>query len=245
MTYITLDHIVRSALSQKNLSIHWYFQYLKLAADCLREFNYDILGTVQTKRIKVDENNVAKLPDDFIDYTKIGMEVSQFVRPLVQNQAINRLPKLDDDGNETTYTQKLDGIGTYYGGMWYLNSWNKYGEHVGGYFGYKQRTWRDGFKIIKERGIIQLTEGVCTDFIVLEYISSGTNCDAACKINPFAQKAIESYVFWKASPNRFNNFSPEAQQFFNDRRILVARVDHLSLDDIKRVMNQNKIASIK
>ncbi|GAB3024405.1 hypothetical protein GCM10027051_31310 [Niabella terrae] len=64
--YITLDRIVKSALLDRGLSVHWYFKYMKFATECLREMRFDTLGVIETSVITVPGTQEIQLPDNVI-----------------------------------------------------------------------------------------------------------------------------------------------------------------------------------
>jgi len=247
MQYTSLNHIVKSVLNQKGYSIHWYFQYLKYAADCLRELNFGSLLTVQTRKIPVDAYGRAPLPCDFVDKVKVGLVAGQMIKPLVQNNGLNRLSNLDDDGNVITYAStSFEGDTASFFSTQADIVVNDNGEFIGRGFGYRGSNLRDGYKILRERGEIQLSEQIQTDYIILEYISDGTSLpNAATRVHPYAQQCIEAYVFWKGSPNRDNPLSPESEEFNRKHRVLRARLNGLTVDDVKRILNRNKQAAPK
>jgi hypothetical protein len=69
--------------------------------------------------------------------------------------------------------------------------------------------------------------------------------DAASQIDTRATEAIKSYVSWKRSPNRSNDFSPEGQAFYNQRRLLRARMNDLTVVDIRNIVLKAYTATIK
>lgn len=69
--FITLDDIVKSLLLQRGLTKHWYFKFLKLAADCLRELRYDTMGFVLSKELEAPVNGILNLPSNVIDVIDI------------------------------------------------------------------------------------------------------------------------------------------------------------------------------
>lgn len=241
MTYTSLNHIVKSVLNQKGYPIHFYFQYLKHATDCLRELHFDSLRVVQTKKLPVDPDTKAVvLPCDYVDKIKVGVISGQRVIPLVQNDAINRLNNYDDAGNAIAWGTSEDDRA-----IWRLTSYdtvqNEFGEHLGRDFGYKDANMGDGYKILRERGELQLSEFITAEYVILEYISDGTGLtDAATKVDPYAQKTIEAYIKWQGSPNRDNPMSPEAEYYHQQHRVLRARKNPLTKADIIRIQNRER-----
>lgn len=246
MLYTSLNHIVKSVLNQKGYTMHWYFQYLKYAADCLRELHFDTLKIVQTKKLPVTDYNAVILPCDYVDYVKVGVIYGQQVTPLVQHGGINRLNNYDDAGNKVLWGNSEEDNRIWSHSSLIYDGQNWFGEYLGREFGYKDSGLNDGFKVLPERGEIQLSEKITADYIILEYISDGTGLpDAATKIDPYAQRAIETYVIWKGSQNRDNPASPEAEAHYAQLRILRARKNKMTVDDIRRAINRNKQASPK
>lgn len=248
MKYTSIDKITRSILAQKGYTIHWYFQTLKLASDALRELTLDSLLVVHTKKYPVNEYKAFPLPCNYVDWVKVGLIKGQFVRPLVQFDGINRLNNFDANGNPILYGREVVDTDYYWDVPEFFRDilMNEYDEHKGRFFGHRQNGQYDGFKVLPERNEIQLSEYIDADYVVIEYISDGvSDADAATKVDINAQRAIEAYDFWKSSKNRDNPFSPEAEAFNMAHRVLRARKNKLTADDVKRIINGNKTAAPK
>lgn len=246
MNYVSLDTIVRSTLMRRGYSLHWYVQFLKHSADCLRELGFDTLKNVNTKVIPVTAGNVVKLPCDFVDWTKVGTKTGQYVSRLTQNEAMNRLPNYSG-GQIANYGEA--GTSTYYSGYAYGWNWyNDLGEFNGELYGATGGV-QAGFKLLRERGIIQLSEQITATEIVLEYIGDGTACDNATKIHPYAQAAIEAYVVWQLKEHNRNYGAGERQlahnQFIVEHKKLRSRLNPITTNDIINIFNRSKTASVK
>ena len=85
MKVYTVNEIVRSALLTAGKPIHYYMHYLHYA------------------KITVDTNREITLPDDYVDYVRVGWENGQYVKRLIEKHSFNRLMHLDSDGNQTAY----------------------------------------------------------------------------------------------------------------------------------------------
>ncbi len=248
MRGVTLNGIVRSYLGQQRKPIHYYARFLKYASDCLRELLFDTLKVVNTVRLPINEFYEAELPEDYVDYTKIGIQVGQFVRPLIMKETLNSLPNI----NQTTGAQEVypnEAVGE-------LNIWNWSGgilnandENAGGYYGIGAGSEPDTYKVIEEQGIIRINQNITAEFVVLEYISDGSFSNSATKITPYAQKAIEAYINWQYKEHSRSFGIGEAaaakQQFNRQHEILRARKDELTPELVKRIINRSRKASIK
>lgn len=245
MQYTSLNKIVKSVLNQKGHTIHFYYQYLKYAADCLRELHFDSLRVVQTKKLPVNAHNAVPLPCDYVDMVKVGLVYGQQVLPLVQHTGLNRLNNFDSTGNiimwGTTDEENFIWSGSH--GV----DQNTYGEPLGRAFGFKDSNLSDGFRILPERSEIQLSEYITADYVILEYISDGTGLtDAATKIDPYAQKPIEEYIEWQGDPKQRGDLnSPKGVKYWASVRVLRARKNPIRPDDVRRAQNRNKQAGPK
>jgi hypothetical protein len=251
----SLDAIVNNVLMRRGYSKHWYIQFLVFAKDALRELVFDDLKIINTKLLSVNDYNAVDLPSDFLDYTKVGVKSGQFVTPLLPQDSINSLNNFDSDFNITRYDEQSDDSDEeqlYYGAIqglrWGVVTVNDFGESIGRQYGGTGQQW-DTFKIIRERNQIQLNEALDTDTIVLEYISDGMNADAASQITPYAISTIEAYILFQMKANN-RNYSPSEvelaeRKYINERRILRARENPITIEVLKRIVQKNTKSSIK
>jgi len=250
MRYITINGIVRSYLNQSKKPIHYYARFAKYASDGIRELIFDTLQIVNTVRLDVDEFYQAQIPADCVDYTKIGVQVGQFVRPLIERDTINRLANLDtSDGSQIIYPNPE--VETEFGGafQWVGVNTNSKGENTGGYFGLGAGSEPDTFGFFPERNVIQLNQAITNSKIILEYIGDGTYTNAATKITPYAQKCIETYIDWqyKEHSKSFGAYDAERAKKIFDRQheILRARKNNLTPELVTRIINRHRKASLK
>lgn len=252
MKYITLDGIVRSLLNQKQLPIHYYMRFLKYAADGYRELHFDSLKNIRAVKLPLTDYKAVQLPCDFVDLLKVGVATGQYVQPFVMRNGINRLNNLDASGNPTTYgspTQSTSDYAAFGGWDWFTNHFNDYGEATGRYFGLGVGSQRDTFKLIPERNEIQFSEDIQATEVILEYIGDGTCCDSATSIHPYAQKAIEAYADWmyKKHSKSFGLGDEQVaeREFVNQNRKLRARLNGMTMEDIRRSVDSGYLASVK
>lgn len=248
MIFTTVDMIVRSMLIQKRLPLHYYLEYLKYACDGLRELTFDSLRVVNTVELTINQDgHYATLPCDYVDFTKIGIKQGQFVQPVTQRDSMNRLPNHNLTGNIINYgdANSVNLDFPFWPGYWMFQNVDDLGENIGRLFGYNTGIANDGFKVIRERGIIQVTESFDMQTLVLEYISNGLSVDNVTQVDPYAQAAIEAYMAWKSSRNAAIDQSPEAVSFGNQQRILRARKADETVWDIRQVLYRNYKSSVK
>lgn len=253
MTLKTLDSIVRSCILQAGYSLHWYLQFMKYAADGYRELHFDSLKCINAKRLTLNGQKAVDLPNDYVDAVKIGIINGQDIRQLVQRTSINRLINRTADFAPTTYGSLVqEGTPDYTfipGLFWLTNLLNENNEFLGRMFGLRQGALCEGYKILPERNQIQFDEQVQSNEIVLEYISNGQSVDSASRVDPYAQAAIEAYIFWKLKVfgRHYNNQDRELakREFDMQHARLRARKNPLTVQDVVRILNNETAASIK
>lgn len=256
MTTVTLDQITRNFIMKRGYTIHSWIQFMIYARDCLRTLSSDDLKVINTCKLPVDQTtNAATLPNDYLDYCQVGVQVGQMVKPLVETDKINPLIARDSDFEPTSYGQlAVDSnnqifYGSLYPFYYNMTVWNDYGEPTGRLFGLGAGVQDDVFSIFPQRNEIQLTERLATDHIILEYISDGTSSDAATKITPYAYETIDAYIMWQMKANTRTYSAGEAEQarqlYINERQILRARMSPLTTEVMIRLLQRANYGSPK
>lgn len=239
-------------LLQKNLPLHWYVNFLKYAADCVRELAIDSAHAINEVELTIDQRDwTVNLPCDYVDWIKVGIPEGQYVRPLTQRESFNRLTNYTSQGVPTTY-----GAGTpqnvdfpFWPGFWMFQNVDDLGESVGRLYGFGAALYQNGFKVFPERGQIQLTQGLRSRTIVLQYLSSGQTVNNATKIDPLCQACVEAYIDWKFKSHS-KRFAPgEAEQAFGHYKIELrrfrARKNDMTIADIKQAIFRNYVLTAK
>lgn len=253
MNYTSLDTITRSVLLQKGLPLHWYVQFLKYAADAVRELSFDSMRAISAVSLPIDQRNfAANLPCDYVDWIKIGVPQGQFVQPLVQRLSVNRLTNFNTQGLPVSYgdAQTVNMDFPFWPGYWMFQNVDDLGENVGRLYGYNTAFTNNFFKVIPERGQIQFAETLQQKVCVLEYISSGQTTSNATKIDPLAQAAVEAWMDWKYklhAGRRFNiNDVEEAFRYYKiELRRFRARKNEMTPWDIRQAIYRTYMAAPK
>jgi hypothetical protein len=247
MKFTTLDKVIRRNLLAKRQPLHYYIEYLVHASTCLRELTFDSLKIINTVELTLNDYYAADLPCDYIDFTKVGIRVGQFIQPITQRDSINRLRNQDSQGAYVPYqqTNTINLDFPFWPGFWMFQNVDDLGENTGRFYGWNPGLVEDGFKIIKERNQIQFQQSARVGTYVMEYISDGQTSDNASQVEQYAWSAIEAYINWKRTPNADNDHAPEAYNYKNQRRLLRARMSELTLYDLRQILFRNYRASIK
>lgn len=248
MQLLTLDIVARRHLLERGLPIHYYLQNLIYGASCIRELAKDTLKIVNTVSLPVNSYGAIDLPSDFMEDVALCNEVSGMLQPIPHNDAINPLRKTNSDGQyveNTTVTGDDNSllIENSFGWGWYWNI-DSYGAPTGGVYGAKGGTAR-GYKVIRERRQIQLNTGETSGAKVLMYISNGQSVDNASQIPWEAHRCIQAFCDWQSSKNAALKDSAEARTYYNEKRLLRANLDQLTILDIRNVVLNSYTATIK
>jgi hypothetical protein len=91
MKFTSLDQVVKGYLLQRRYPIHFYIDFLVYAQRCFEEISFDSIGNVRTQKLSINSYNAVTLPDDYMDWIKVGVENGQFVKPLINRPGMNRL----------------------------------------------------------------------------------------------------------------------------------------------------------
>jgi hypothetical protein len=252
MNFTSLDTITRSMLLQKGLPLHWYVQFLKYSADCIRELSFHSLRVINTVTLPISQITfAADLPCDYVDWVEVGVPQGQFVQPLVQRESLNNLTAHTAQGQPTSYgnAQTVNMDFPFWPGYWMFQNVDDLGENIGRLFGYNTAFSNNFFKIIPERGQIQFSESLQQTTANLQYISSGQTTSNVTRIDPQAQAVVEAYDDWKYKSHS-RRFSPgEAEQAFAhykiELRLFRARKSNVTPWDIRNIIYKNYIGSPK
>lgn len=249
MKYTSIDKVVRGFLLQRRWPIHFYVECIAYAQRCFAELHFDTLKNVRTVPLSLNSYGAAQLPCDYMDYCKIGVMAGNMIRPIYQRQGINRLNNIDQaTGQKVPYPS--DDSNYMYSSWAKGNfSWfNDRGEFTGRMYG-MTATPGAGFKILPERGEIQLEGCAGTNIIVMEYISDGSECDNATMVSPYAISAIEAFMLWKYKENS-RSYSPgerevAKREWIRQHDILRGRLNDLTTEDIKQSYRRHTHGSLK
>lgn len=255
MQWCNIDMTVRRTLLEVGLPIHYYPEVLFHQTSALRELAQDSLKLVNTVNLPVNSYGAVDLPSDCSEVVGLYLQIGSVLQPMPQQDWINPLRLTSSTtGGFVPYADITNPVNesfiaansffsTSAAYAWYWNV-NDFGEMYGAWFGATGGT-NSGYKVIKERRQIQLTEGLGQNGVIVMYIGNGQTIDNATQIEWAAFSSIQAYSNWKMSPNYANKNSPEATTFYNERRLLRARLNILTLDDILNTVRQSFTGAMK
>ncbi len=254
MEFANLDSIIRRTLLEKGLPIHFYPEYLFHQSSAIRVLSKDTLQIVNSANLPVNEYGAVDLPSDFVDDIELAFPWGGVLQPIPKVDNANPIRVHSPTTGQFTLQPTgfvlegvVDFMGTY--GLWGALNWfwnvSDWGEGTGRMFGAPGGV-QYGYQVFRERRQIQLVgTGISATNVVLLYTGNGQSVDNATRVDWRAYDAIQSFAEWKRSPNANNERSPEGQQFYNQKRLLRANMDTLTVADIKNIFRNNFRASPK
>lgn len=250
MIWNNLDSLVKRWLLERSLPIHYYAEGLFHSSAAIRELSFDTLQIINAVRLPVGNYNEIILPSDFVEDLALTIPVGDELQPVPKKNSLSPLSMVDNTtGAFISPTNPNNAVeqslfGLPFSWTWFWNV-NDYGEPTGRFFGAGGGAHLNGYQVFKKQGQIKVTSTFTSDTVVLLYISDGQRADNATQIDTQATATIQSYIDWKRSPNAALKDSGEARTFYNEKRLLRARLDDLTPTDIKQIFRENYNASIK
>lgn len=250
MKIFQLDEIIRSTLLTAGRPIHYYMQFLHYGIKAVKEINFDSPFRIRTVKLTVDANNEVTLPDDYVDYIRVGYENGQYVNDLIEKDSFNRLMNLDAAGNQIPYPDVESDNGTAYSDSYYYASHaNDKSEHLGRHFGHKA-TYKGAFMVIPERNKIMLDPSLHrAECIVMDYITVGYKPGATTTLPAYAAEVIERYILWRMTEHDrmtpMNLKQLAREEFIQAHKRYRSRNYQLTINDVLKSLRSHTFAAIK
>ena len=223
----------------------------------IREMNFDIQKKIKSLKLSVKtENDTVELPDDFVDYTKIGVIGSDgliYVFGENKNQNMAMKYKTDAAGNnidsdgDGVYDRvdaKEDGVGRASTADFESYTFRNflYEGNIGRAYGIGGGMYSGEFRINYEQNRIELYSTAGYSEIVIEYIA-----DEARSTNPsihiYAENALRSYIHYRLIERKSSVPAGEKmrarQEYYNERRLANAGLKSFTKEEALKTIRKN------
>lgn len=248
--YTTINSLVRSALMSQGLTIHYYLTFLHFALQGLREISFDTVGKIATIKLVPNAFGEAALPADYIDYIRFGYLRNRYLIPIGSTRSYIRSANIGSDGKQTGYPSgegALISAATFDPFASYHIS--PYGEDLGRLYGLGGGTRNDIFQLIEERNVVIFGDKFSgTDTLYMEYLAAGNYADADAVFHPYAESTLEAYIKYRYAEQRTSRLadvSRSQKDFYNQYRLLRARLNGLTKEDMIRQARESFRQSVK
>jgi hypothetical protein len=226
-TFVTLNTVVKSFMNQRNeQGIVNFERYLQMAIEGFAEIKLFNLNSIEVAYLPVDpDTKIAKLPSDFLQMTKIGINVCGKIWTLTLNNdiAIPRPETICAATPDTCDSYSDSVVGGYYFADHFRN-----GQYISALFGLGGGFNEAYYKIDEDNGRILFDGCIRNDEVVLEYISSGVKAGGT-PINRKAVPAIRAYLHWVTA--EYDNRIPmnekiRKEQLYNQELMALTRLEN-------------------
>ena len=179
---ISLKQVVASYQNETgDYSTSHYKRLMQLAIEGLSDLNIFYSPSIKTAYITVTDINTIDVPEDYVDYIRVGLIVDGSIWTLTKNtnipllRAISCGEDLGDTANQLSPRQQFDWHYSFSGGT-----------NVGMY------------RYDPEYRRLVLSGDLMGQTAVLEYISSGVSCSGDTWVPREAGEVIKEYIYWKS-----------------------------------------------
>jgi hypothetical protein len=248
--YVPIDDIVRLYLDQSEQSIHKYYKCWQLAFRGMEEMGLDFFYQIKSVKLPVNANLTVPLPDDYLNYTKVGVLNSQGeIIPMGYNSNLTTYADLQPTRVEQTQDNTILDLVQFNTPIWY-NYWtdgtfsNVYGLPSGSPF-------IGDFKIDNHNGVIVLSQNFGYEYVMLEYIASPKEGEDYYVPVHF-KTALMWYIAYNdiaMMPNSrkgtLGDKEQRRRQYFNERRLAHARFKPVDLYSAYQWQLENQRLTVK
>jgi hypothetical protein len=184
--YYKLASIVDDCLDDCDLTNHWFPKFLKWGIRGLEELKLDVYQDVKTCLLEVSSRKTVILPTDFVDWTKVGIQVGQYCVTLGVNDDLTDLQRTDNSPSVLGLFSQHSPAGIDFGAYGGFDFYNYNGCSLYGVgYGLAHKGY---FKVIKRDTCKELTldYDYPYDKIYVEYISNG--------FDPCGETVLDAYM---------------------------------------------------
>lgn len=251
----SINTIVREALLDNGLPLHYYTRYLHHALRILDELSMDFdLGNVKSTTLAVTSYNRAILPNDFIDVVDVAAKHGERLLPLERMRSLNKNYNRDEAGNKIPYpsTDMVNYDSEFnYNLISGSNNMNTRGEMIGRFYG-KQYKPLLAFDIDTVNSEIVFNNTMPLEEITLTYITSAVSKSTANLVTPYATDVITKYIQMMAfqaeggnSKYLISKMQLNKQDFQNAKRVFRARMNSMDAAEMVGAIRRGIHGSIK
>ena len=233
----------------------------------IREMGFDLSKVIRSVKITVDStNDTIELPDDFVDWCKVGVVGSDgIVYVLGENKNVNYSQAYANSsgtkvGNAASATDsdgdgvfdRIDSKGATTGASASSNDLSQgfdsyvfrnyvYGA-ANGLYGVGGGHLEGGFRFNLDQNRIELEGNDSISEVVIEYVA-----DEARSKNPsihvYAEEALMSYMYYKIIERKSsvpaNEKARARQEYYNERRKANARIKSFTKEEALKTIRKN------
>jgi len=216
-----------------------------IALSGLRELHLDVNGIVKIVEMCINDNDTVDLPNDFVNYRKIGIVGADGnIHSLGRDTDMSLLPACGIEGREIS----LGNNGNPFDGMPYMGPFGSMNGNGGlfavgggnnniGYYKLNRKTnqlWLTGLNTLSQLGFTRVNS------IVMEYIADINSDGDDFIVHPFAIQAIKRWISWS-----LDDSEKKRREYYNALRICKARYGSSTIDEWYAALRAKNTATVR
>jgi hypothetical protein len=247
----SLNVIVRDALLDSGLPLHYYTRYLHHGLRILDELSLDFqLGNVKMIELDVTSYQRAILPADYVDFIDVSAKSGERILPMERERTLNKIYNYDTEGNKIAYPAAVSvnyDSEINYNLISGTNNMNTRGELVGRYYG-RKRSPKFTFDIDETNQEIVFSNDMILTKVTLVYMTTSVSRSSANLVNPYATDVITKYIAMmanKSSGGSVGSYQLAKQDYENAHRVFRARINSTDYAQMLGVLRNGIYGSLK
>lgn len=235
----TLKSIVKEWIAENGKSEAQLARFYTIAVSGLRELNIDVNGIVKIVQLSINDNDTVDLPNDFINYSKIGIVGSDGrIHCLGRDNSINLNPSYNDCGTQVS-NPNTTGIDYPFYGLPFAGCFYGLLDGSGAQFGIGGGNNNIGYYRLdraNNRLVLANMNILSGTSLIMEYVSdieSGEDGDFI--LHPYFIQTIKSWISWRYVIGDRNTNGGEKEmrrrEYFNSFRIAKARYGNSTIEE--------------
>jgi hypothetical protein len=249
-----LNDIVSEYLVENGKAENQRARFYTIALSGLREIHLDINGIVKIVEMCINDNDTVDLPNDFVNYRKIGIVGADGrIHSLGRDTDMNLMPDCGVEGRDIKLGDNINP----YDGMPYMGPFGSMNGNGGifaigggnnniGYYRLNRKTnqlWLSGLNTLTQLGFSRVNS------IIMEYVADVNSDGEDFIVHPFAVQAIKDWIGWRAVFGDRNTGGGDKEQkrreYFNSRRICQARYGSSTPEEWIAALRKNNTATVR
>lgn len=227
----------------------------------IREMGFDLSKRIRSLKLSVGSNNTATLPDDYVDWSKIGVVGADgLVYVLGENKNLNYSQKYSTS-NGNTYDSDGDGLldredsktatssgspaqdsGITDGMESFIFRNYLYNDDEGGLYGIGGGQYYGEFRINLDQNRVEIKNNSDISEIVMEYVADEAR-SADPKIHIYLEEALRAYIYYKLIERKTGVPQMEKTraraEYYNERRKANSRMKSFTKEELLKTIRKN------
>tara|TARA_R110000751_G_scaffold32636_1_gene81906 strand:- start:466 stop:1284 length:819 start_codon:yes stop_codon:yes gene_type:complete len=225
----------------------------------IREMGFDFLKVIRSLKLTVDTtNNTVALPDDYVDWSKVGSVGSDgLVYVLGENKNLNysqiystsaagNTSDSDGDGLLDREDSKSSTTGSVGGAASTSDSYPFYNyihnNESGTLYGAGGGNYHGEFRVNLDQNRLELQNNSSVSQVVIEYVADEGRATNP-RVHVYAEEALRSYMYYKLIERKSTVPAGEKArartEYYNERRKANARIKSVTKEEILKTIRKN------